>query len=203
MLLRLRVMNTLGGICSPMTITSPVLLIHSAPSKPTATNLPHRFTLTLPPPTPLYLNLKLSTPKSFANPPQNATFTQECSCNRPREWRKEGRKGMLHQHLLMRMMSTDELSVTDETLMQYVCGIWFRCSVYMCTSCGRRSWLEILHEARIDGMGMGMGMKWNEWSQWIRKDLTGEEKVKRNSMAAGRDHGRCFILCVEGTSPKA
>ena len=39
------------------------------------------------------------------------------------EGRKEGRKGMLHQHLLMRMMSTDELSVKDETLMQYVCGI--------------------------------------------------------------------------------
>lgn len=40
------------------------------PSKPTATNLPHRFPLTLPPPTPLYLNLKLSTPQ------QNATSSQ-------------------------------------------------------------------------------------------------------------------------------
>lgn len=31
----------------------------------------------------------------------------------------------------------------------------------------------------------------------VSKDLTGEEKVKRNSMAAGRDPGRCFILCAD------
>lgn len=95
------------------------------PSKPTATILPHRFTLNFPPPTPLPQTQTLNTqvvrqPPHKMQPPLKMVPKSIPATALGNEGRKEG---MLHQHLLMRMMSTDELSMKDERLMQYVCGI--------------------------------------------------------------------------------